>query len=123
MALRSLKLTRASVAAGDDADAPHFASVQIDESWTILPILEEILRINYLPQIFGGAASWSVSHTQPVAIIAQQWDQPRLIELPDFPYHGTPGYVHLEHLHFNYHTQLDPDTVYAVLREYSSPRG
>ena len=59
----------------------------------------------------------------PVAVIAQQWDEPKMLRLyrePDHPddllkYRGRLVF------HANYHGQIDPDTVHEELSELRSP--
>ncbi|WP_194768726.1 hypothetical protein [Tamlana sp. I1] len=59
--MKKIKLTRESVAMGDDVDAPHFLEIEIGPTWTIIEILKNIIKINYLPKISGGKATWSVA--------------------------------------------------------------
>ncbi len=114
--MKKIKLTRASVAMGDDIDAPHFLEIEIQPNWTISEILKHILKSKYLPQINGGKATWSVAINEPIAILSQEnFENPMLICLPDFPYQDTLGFVNIEHIHFNYHTQKNPSEVYEVL--------
>jgi|WetSurMetagenome_2_1015567.scaffolds.fasta_scaffold1621938_1 hypothetical protein len=116
--MKKIILTRDSVCAGDDVDAPHETSILIDENWKIKRILEEVLNNHYLATIEGGKATWSVACENPIAIIAQQWKEPKLICMSDFPFQGTRGFKEIETLHFNYHAQDDPDTVHHVLERY-----
>ena len=46
--MKKIKLTRESVAMGDDIDAPHLLEIEIQSDWTILDILKHILKLNYL---------------------------------------------------------------------------
>jgi len=92
--------------------------IEIQESWTITEILNKIREINYLPNIYGGVATWSVAIKQPIAVISQGNANLKLICLPDFPYQGTKGFVEFDHIHFNYHEQKDANEVFEVLRNF-----
>jgi hypothetical protein len=114
-----IKLTRESVSMGDDIDAPHFLEIEIQPNWTILEILKYILKLNYLPQIYGGKATWSVAINEPIAVLSQEnFENPMLICLPDYPHRETMGFVNIEHIHFNYHDQKEPEEVYEVLSRF-----
>ncbi|HPA70821.1 MAG TPA: hypothetical protein PKY31_01040 [Spirochaetota bacterium] len=112
-----ITVTRDSVCAADDVDAPHVKTVSIGDDWSIEEILSRIIP-SYLPLISGGKATWSVAADNPIAVMAQEWGKPRLLCLPEYPFHDTPGFVKITSLHFNYHAQDDPDTVFRVLRRY-----
>ncbi|MDB5127623.1 MAG: hypothetical protein JWQ85_1855 [Mucilaginibacter sp.] len=119
--VKTINLTRESVSMGDDA-FDHSLKVEVDRNWNISQILEKIIEINYLPQIHGGKATWSVAHHTPLAIVAQQWGKPELICGADYPYANTEHYITIGSLHFNYHAQQDPITVLEILRRYRDPQ-
>lgn len=56
--LTTLRLTRDSVAAGDDADAPHAAEMLIDSDTGAMAVAEAILASNYPAHVAGGATWW-----------------------------------------------------------------
>jgi len=111
-----LILTRNGVAAGDDFDAPHRRIIKVTEGLPLDALLRRVTRTKYLPSISGGAATRSVTSGVPLAVIAQQWDDIKWL----------PGALQEQaaldlrdgalHLHFNYHTQIDPGIVFEVLR-------
>ncbi len=109
-------LTRDSVCAADDVDAPHAITFIVPEGMSVGNLMK-IVQASHLPKIQGGKATWSVTSGIPVAVIAQQWSEPKL--LPPFEL----GIVDLDtvdgvtNLHVNYHAQLEPETVEEVLRE------
>jgi hypothetical protein len=117
--MRKIKLTRMSVSMGDDS-RDNSLEIEVDENWKIGEILDEVLRINYLPKIMGGKATWSVAYDNPLAVIAQQWKQPKLIR-SQFPYTINNKYKDFDRLHFNYHGQKDPDLVREIIGEFSTP--
>ena len=115
---KTITITRDSVAAGDDGNAPHYLDVEIDTDDKINDILLAILELPYLPQIRGDKATWSVASNQPLAIIAQEWPAPKLICYPDYPFQNTRAFYNIEKLHFNYHAQDDPELVFRVLYRF-----
>ncbi|WP_336129383.1 hypothetical protein [Mesoflavibacter sp. CH_XMU1422-2] len=117
--MKKIKLTRESVAMGDDVNAPHFLEIEINSNWTIMEILKHIYQTNYLPKIIGGKATWSVAIDEPIAVITQEnLKEPMLICLPDYPYHGTRGFVEFDNIHFNYHAQKKASEVFEVLSRF-----
>lgn len=117
--MKKIKLTRESVAMGDDTNAPHFLEIEIQSNWTILEILKHIVKLNYLPQINGGKATWSVAINEPIAVLSQEnFENPILICFQDYPYQETMGFVNIENIHFNYHAQKNPDEVYEILSRF-----
>jgi hypothetical protein len=107
-------VSRGSVAAGDDVDAPNADSIAVPDGTPLEEIIGGIAKSGYLPTIEGGQASWSVTSNIPVAVVAQQWAQPRMFFL-------LRGMKELDsrdgvlRLYFNYHAQVDPETVYTIL--------
>ncbi|HET7064125.1 MAG TPA: hypothetical protein VFI49_07580 [Rudaea sp.] len=112
----NLYVTRESVAAGDDVDAPHARTFALPQGASLETALATVMSARYLPSISGGLATWSVASGIPLAVIAQQWPAPRMLfgagdDLSVLD--RAPG---LLRLHFNYHAQLDPEIVLEVLR-------
>ena len=107
-------VTRDSVCAGDDADAPHAREFDLPGTPEVSVVVEHLFGSGYLPSISGGQATWSIVSAVPVAVAAQQWSKPKHFQLlrglrdVDFA-SGTLR------LHFNYHAQIDPDVVHNVL--------
>jgi len=117
----ALHLTRDSVAAGDDMDAPHELAVLVDDDATTEQMVAAIHAADYLPRISGGRATWSVASDRTLAVIAQQWPEPRMVsELPhptgELERDGN-GY----RFHLNYHAQQDPETVLAMFQRVRKP--
>ena len=122
MIKKEIILTRDSVAAGDDGDAPHYLTIEIDTDDRIETILKTILNLRYLPQIRGYKATWSVASNEPLAIIAQEWSAPMLICMSEYPYQDTRAFYNIKRLHFNYHAQDDPETAFKILRRFKIAR-
>jgi hypothetical protein len=107
-------VSRGSVAAGDDIDAPNAESISVPDGTPLEEIIGGIAKSGYLPRITGGQASWSVTSNIPIAVVAQQWSVPRLFFLPG----GTKDLDNKDgalRLYFNYHAQVEPEVVYKVL--------
>jgi hypothetical protein len=110
-------LSRASVCAGDDTDAPHGETLSFPDGTSVLEILTQVAHSGYLASIVGGRATWSAASNIPLAVIAQQWPQPK----PLWALALSDSVLLLDMrgdtlcIHFNYHAQQDPDVVYEVL--------
>ena len=103
---------------GDDSRNNNL-EIEVDENWTIEQILDEIIRINYLPRISGGKATWSVAYYNPLAVIAQEWEKPIFFNR-QFPFSKPNESKDFDRLHFNYHAQYDPDIVKTVLGRFKT---
>jgi hypothetical protein len=62
---------------GDDIDAPHECVVRLSAGAPVANLVSEIRRTNYPARVAGGLATWIVEGKQPVAVLAQQWSEPR----------------------------------------------
>jgi hypothetical protein len=113
----NLYVTRESVAAGDDADAPHARTFALAEAASLETALAAVISAGYLPSIRGGLATWSVTSNIPLAVIAQQWPAPRMLFLTTRELEVLDRSSGTLRLHFNYHAQIDPEIVLNVLRE------
>lgn len=111
-------LTRDSVCAGDDIDAPHKNEIEVHESVSISEFAQEISNMGYLANISGGKATWSLAASSALAVIAQQWAEPKLIAWTN-PTLGelAAGNPELK-LHCSYYAQENPDTTYEILRRF-----
>ena len=111
-------VSRRSVAAGDDINAPNSESLSVPDETDLREIVQGIAKSGYLPRIAGGQATWSVTSNIPVAVVAQQWAEPRM--LGPFSLDELDNRDGLLRLYFNYHDQIDPDTVYKVFWGFRS---
>ena len=110
--------TRGSVAAGDDGDAPHGRLFNLPDGTSLRDALQHIQAARYLPSISGGQATWSVASNRPLAIVAQQWAEPRMVATLQEDLQGLDWKEGTLRLHFNYHAQIDPDIICRVLWGY-----
>ncbi|MEO7755566.1 MAG: hypothetical protein ABIS07_03225 [Dokdonella sp.] len=78
--------------------------------------IERIVESGYLASISGGKATWSAVSGFPIAVVAQQWTKPRPVGWQPVETSSVQRKAEVIHLHFNYHAQLDPETVLEVLK-------
>lgn len=117
---QSIVVWRDSVAAGDDFDAPHEIKLYLEECASVAHVVAELTSIGYLPSISGGRATWIVeAGSQPIAVLAQQWSEPRYLvpaAQPMTPLIGNPVRCHIR---LKYCRQTDPDSVLECLKNGS----
>jgi hypothetical protein len=110
-------VSRSSVGASDDCDAPHLQRFDSPNSQNLEGFIQAIVKSGYLPTISPGHATWSVTSALPIAVVAQEWKEPRMLfMLADDParMNRKDGILQLR---FNYHAQTDPEVVFSTLRE------
>ena len=109
-------LTRDSVAMGDDSDAPHADARELPAAMPVREAVASIVGSGYLARIAGGRASWILTSTgSSIAVVAQQWKEPRLVSPADPPLASLAGEDGAVHWHFRYLVQRDPEAVYEEL--------
>ncbi|MFG2907762.1 hypothetical protein ACGF13_22195 [Kitasatospora sp. NPDC048286] len=111
-------LTRDSVSAGDDADAPHAEAVTLPDGLDTPAALAALgLPRPRLPLIGGGRATWVVrgADGSPLAVLAQQWPQPRPLPAGRGPLEHLAGADGAVRLHLEYRRQTDPVAEYERL--------
>jgi len=105
-------VTRDSVCAADDVDAPHKKRILIVKAGSERELIESVLKKYPLPQIAGNQATWVVERNErKVAVIAQQWNKPRLLEEK-----RNKG----SQIHFKYLSQECPQETYKNLKDNQS---
>ena len=108
-------ISRGSVAAGDDVDAPNAKSLSVPDGTELVEIIKGIVQSGYLPSIAGGHATWSVTSNTVLAVVAQQWSEPRMFMARQEDLDYEQGTLRL---YFNYHAQVDPEVVFKVFRGF-----
>jgi hypothetical protein len=109
-------LTRDSVAAGDDIDAPHKKTMVISNTSNVEEIIIAVVNSHYLASISGGYATWSAISNIPVAVVAQEWDKPKMLSAIPVKLSSLDVVDNAIRLHFCYHAQKNPDDVFEVLK-------
>lgn len=109
-------VSRASVSAGDDCDAPHGQTFEVANDSPIESMISVIVSSGYLPTIAGGQATWSVSSLLPLAVVSQGNAEPIMLPAARLVNSNQLDVRDGElHLHFSYHAQLASATVRQVL--------
>ncbi|RRS00410.1 hypothetical protein [Glycomyces terrestris] len=110
----NINVDRSSVAMGDDV-YPHAETVDLPESSTIAEAVAYLRQRRFLAQIAGGRATWVLEvNGSPVAVIAQQWAEPKFITDPNDRLGSFGADVSLM---FKYRAQIDPDDLYDTLSQ------
>lgn len=107
-------VSRGSVAAGDDVNAPNPESLSVPDGTGLHEIVKSIATSDYLPRIAGGQAAWSVTSSGLVAVVAQQWTEPHMFVLDPLSFDKLDHSNGVLRLNFNYHAQIAPETVCKV---------
>jgi hypothetical protein len=115
---RFLIVWRDSVAAGDDADAPHEWILAVGPDATVSEVVERVLRAapGYLASIGGGKATWIIETDRPIAVVAQQWEEPRYLVPAGAPVWSVVSPAARPHLQARYWCQVEPERVVEALR-------
>ncbi|MFI6449702.1 hypothetical protein [Kitasatospora sp. NPDC050543] len=109
-------LTRSSVSMGDDTDAPHEVVRELPDDMSLAELARWVRENRYLAQISGGRATWTMRcGAEVVAVLAQQWEEPRYLADPAAPLSDFAGTAGAVGVWFRYHEQQSPDGVHAGL--------
>ncbi|TDC25690.1 hypothetical protein E1265_06385 [Streptomyces sp. 8K308] len=114
---------RGSVAMGDDV-LPHAETTELPPETPLADIVARLLERHFLATIAGGRATWILvaGDRRPLAVVAQQWDEPRFLVDPALPIGSLPtGEENGLSLMFRYWKQHDPDHVFAELAAGREP--
>ena len=109
-------VTRDSVGAADDIHAPHERTVRLPGAAAPEEAIGALLREDYLSQVAGGRATWVLASNIPLAVVAQQWCEPRPVRAVPLDARALDYDGPTLRCHFSYLGQLDPELVVAVLR-------
>ena len=118
--IASIELTRDSVAAGDDCDAPHQRRVDLEP--TSVAALQEMLQSiadDYLPSV-AGPASWIAFSRVPLSIVSNEWRSPKAVWQIDDDVGALDVTDETLRLHFVYLGTTDPDVGFDVMLRLNS---
>jgi hypothetical protein len=103
------------------ADEPDPKDITVEDGASLETILRACLVHGGIPQFQGGMATWSVTSSRVIAVVAQQWVEPWLMDSWRGPARIDRWDVRggVLHLHWNYHGKLDPALVKQVLFGFS----
>jgi hypothetical protein len=112
---KQIIITRVSVCAADDLFAPHLKKWPASHAKSVNQLMQE-LKDDYLPRnIQGRKATWVVkSKGTPLAIIAQEWKKPKILDqsITIDSMKNATGNLELD---VEYRAQDDPE---QVLKEF-----
>jgi len=111
----SLVIWRDSVCAGDDGDAPHEWRVPAAPEATVADVAGKLQSARYLASVSGGRATWILQGAGPLAVLAQEWEEPRFLVAPEAPVWDQVDRLARPHLLVKYWCQADPNRVFASL--------
>jgi hypothetical protein len=109
-------VTRDSVAAGDDVDAPHARTLELPDVGDVRALVTAVKGGYPLPGISGGKATWVLSSGTPLAVVAQQWARHRLVCWKAMRISELDVNAGVLGLHFSYLAQIPPEQAVDVLR-------
>jgi hypothetical protein len=113
-----IKVDRSSVAMGDDV-YPHARILELPESTSIAEAVAYLRQRRFLASIAGGRATWILEvNDSPVAVIAQQWAEPKFLTDPTDTLGSFGNDVSLM---FRYRAQIDPDDLFDTLDAGETP--
>jgi hypothetical protein len=98
-------------------DPPHEKSFTFSEALSTIQLVARIVSEGYLASIAGGKATWSAVSGVPLAVVAQQWKEPRAVPWDEVPLSRLEQRGGAYYIHFNYHVQRDPEDVLQILKE------
>lgn len=109
-----INVDRSSVAMGDDLRS-HAVTMDLPERTSLGEVVASLRMKGYLPKIQGGRATWVLEiGDEAVALIAQQWPEPKFV----VSQRKTIGsYGEGVTLRFVYRAQIDPDDLFDTLAE------
>jgi hypothetical protein len=100
---------------GDDVDAPHEQRFSFPAITSIEQAIEKIVSAGYLASVQGGA-TWSAVSGIPICVVAQRWNEPRPVNWQPIELSSLQVQNGVIGVHFNYHTQIDPEIVLEVIK-------
>ncbi|WP_021595125.1 hypothetical protein [Actinomadura welshii] len=109
-----IDVDRTSVAMGDDA-LPHAGTIDLPGETPLAEVVAYLLERNFLATIASGKATWILMADRPLAVVAQQWDEPRFLVDASRPISSFAAEGRGVSLWFRYWKQHDPDHVYEEL--------
>ena len=112
----ALVIWRDSVAAGDDADAPHEWRLPAGTDASVAEVVRRITAPGYLASVSGGRATWIIDAERPLAVVAQQWPEPHFLDSPDESIWNVVNHSARPHIQARYWCQVDPSRVFDCLR-------
>ncbi|WP_433478411.1 hypothetical protein ACQPZP_16060 [Spirillospora sp. CA-142024] len=105
---------------GDDV-LPHAQTIELPPETSLARVVAHLLERHFLATIAGGKATWILVAGGPLAVVAQQWDEPRFLVDPSRPIGSFAAEGGGVSLMFRYWKQNDPDRVFEDLAAGREP--
>lgn len=100
-----IRVTRDSVCAADDVDAPNERFVDVHSFTEPEAFIQAVTTAYGMPLIQGGKAAWVVLlNGDKIGVAAQEWNTPRA-SVRDLQFEDS------NHVFLRYHAQSDPSTL------------
>ena len=109
-------VSRDSVAAGDDLTPPHSKKFTVADGSQTQEVIAAVIKAYRLPTISGGKATWCLSSSVPLAVVAQQWRLHKIVDAVPPLIDKLDLRIGTVCFHFSYLLQIDPDVVMSVLQ-------
>ena len=116
-----INVDRGSVAMGDDV-LSHAQTIDLQPGTSLADCVAYLLERHFLASIAGGRATWILVADRPLAVVAQQWDEPRFLVDSSRPISSFGAEGRGVSLMFRYWMQHDPDHVFEELAAGREPR-
>ena len=122
MQIDSVRITRDSLTPADRLQAPHESVVKTTPHQTVEELILAVFKKLAIPNGGQDAATWVVTSKRPIAVISNQWKQPRILlrtvrRMEDnLLVQGATAYLHL-----CLYQDSDPDTLHQTLDRLSFP--
>lgn len=113
-----IEVDRQSVAMGDDMWS-HAERIEVPDEATLAEVVDQLVARPFLAFIAGGRATWILEvDGKAVAVVAQQWDEPRYLIDGS---RTIRSFGEGASLMFKYWKQNDPDEVFEELAAGRKP--
>ncbi|MDB4673841.1 hypothetical protein OAF27_03395 [Verrucomicrobiales bacterium] len=100
-----IRVTRDSVCAGDDVDAPNERFVEVHSFTEPDAFIQAVTTAYGMPLIEGGKAAWVVLlNGEKIGVAAQEWDAP-VASARELRFQKS------NHVFLRYHAQTEPSTL------------
>jgi hypothetical protein len=116
-----INVDRGSVGMGDDV-LPHAQTIDLPPESSLADVVAYLLERHFLASIAGGKATWILVADRPLAVVTQQWDEPRFLVDSSRPISSFGAEGRGVSLMFRYWKQRDPDYVFEELAAGRQPR-
>lgn len=113
-----VRLERDAVCAWDDMLGPIVGRVSVEKTASLADALKLVKDSDFLPRIVDGKATWVAMASIPLAVVAQEWAEPRFLVDPATPLADLVGKE--GKLFFRYFEQNNPEAVFQAQRGGSS---